>query len=294
MNKFSFFITGLVLLVVACKDTEKVTPSGLKFTVIKDGEGPAPKKNDILLVDFQLKDSKDSVWTDSYKQGMPAPVEIRDSSEMANEDGITQMFRMLSVGDSVKTTMPVIEFFSKLIKRPLPPGVDSTLSLTYTFKVNDLMNMEQFMAWRDNKIKERQAKINEKDDKAIAKFLADNKIEATRDTSGIYYVKHITKAGAKPAPGNCVEVKYEGKLLEDGRTFDKNDRIAFSLNQVIRGWQLAIPMLGRGESATFYIPSSLAYGSQGNYGIPPDAVLVFDVTLFDFKNNFDPATKTCK
>jgi FKBP-type peptidyl-prolyl cis-trans isomerase len=286
----------MVLLMAACKDAEKVTPNGFKYTVIKAGDGPTGKKNEIMLIDFQLKDSKDSVWNDSYKEGMPAPVEIRDSSEMATEDGITQMFRMLVVGDSVKTTMTVPDFFKKLIKRPIPPGIDSTLSVTYTFQVNEIMTMEEFGKWRDNKIKERVTKVKEKDDKAIAKFIADNKIEAQRDTSGLYYVMHSNSGGPKPTPENCVVVKYEGKLLEggDGRPFDSNPKIAFSLNQMIAGWKVAIPMLSKGDSATFYIPSALGYGPQGNYGIPPDAVLVFKVTLFDFKDTYDRATNSCK
>lgn len=294
MRKLSYSLIGLVLLVAACKDTEKVTPNGLKFTVLKAGEGPVAKTSQILLVDFQLKDSKDSVWNDSYKEAMPAPVEIQDSTRMAAEDGITQMFRMLSVGDSVKTTMTVPDFFKKLIKRPIPPGIDSSLSLTYTFKVNEVMSMDEFMKWRDAKTKEREGKIKAKDEATISKFLADNKIQAQRDTSGIYYVLHSNKGGAKPTADQCVEVKYEGKFLDTGVPFDSNPKIAFSLNQVIQGWRLAIPMLGKGDSATFYIPSALAYGPQGNYGIPPDAVLVFDVTLFDFKNTYDPTTKTCK
>ena len=47
-------------------------------------------------------------------------------------------------------------------------------------------------------------------------------------------------------------------------------------------------MLGIGDSATFYIPSSLAYGPQGSQGvIPPDAILIFDVELLGFGGDFD-------
>jgi FKBP-type peptidyl-prolyl cis-trans isomerase FkpA len=294
MTKLSYSFMGMLLLTVACKDVEKVTPNGFKYTVIKAGDGATPKVNDIVLVDFQLKDSKDSVWRDSYKDDMPAPVEIRDSSAMATEDGITQMFRMLSVGDSVKVTMTVPKFFKDFVKRPAPPGIDTTLSITYTFKVNQIMSMDGFRTWSENKAKEHAEKIKAKDDKTIAKFLADNKIEAQRDTSGLYYVLHSNSGGAKPTSDNCVVVKYEGKLLENGNTFDKNPKIAFSLNQVIQGWKLAIPMLSKGDSATFYIPSQLAYGPQGNYGIPPNSILIFKVTLFDFKNTYDRATNSCK
>jgi FKBP-type peptidyl-prolyl cis-trans isomerase len=54
-------------------------------------------------------------------------------------------------------------------------------------------------------------------------------------------------------------------------------------------------MLGKGDSGTFFIPSKLAYGPQGYPGaIPPDAVLMFTVTLLDVKKDFDQQTRTCK
>jgi FKBP-type peptidyl-prolyl cis-trans isomerase len=150
------------------------------------------------------------------------------------------------------------------------------------------MTMDKFQSWREERVTKR-------DDQTIAKYLADNKIEAKQDTSGIYYVLYSSSTGPKPTAENCVEVQYQGKLLKDGREFDKNDRIAFSLQQVIPGWRLGIPMLSKGDSATFFIPSRLAYGPGGYPGaIPPDAVLIFNVKLFDFKNTFDPQTRSCK
>jgi len=90
-------------------------------------------------------------------------------------------------------------------------------------------------------------------------------------------------------------VKYEGRFLKTGEIFDKAERIAFPLNGVIAGWKLGIPMLGKGDSGTFYIPSKLAYGPQGYAGaIPPDAILIFNVTLLEVKREFDQATRTCK
>jgi FKBP-type peptidyl-prolyl cis-trans isomerase FkpA len=67
------------------------------------------------------------------------------------------------------------------------------------------------------------------------------------------------------------------------------------LNEVIPGWRLSIPMLAKGDSGTFFIPSNLAYGPQGYPGsIPPDAILMFNVKLLDFNNQVDQATRRCK
>lgn len=295
MIRIAYVMTGLLLLCVACKQTEKETPSGLKFTVIDAGDGVLPKKDQLVVFNFQMKDSKDSVWNDTYEGGMPGVVMIADSNAMQNEDGMTQMFRMLSKGDSVKVEMPVTKFFKDLVQAPVPPSIDSTLSITYLIKVNEIMEKEKFQTYQQELMENKSKNQVSKDDKIIAKYLADNNIKAEQDTSGIYYTIHESKGNQKPTAENCVEVKYTGKFMKTGQVFDQNDKISFPLNGVIKGWQIGIPMLGIGDSATFYIPSGLAYGPQGYPGaIPPDAILIFDVELLGVGQEFDRTTRTCK
>jgi FKBP-type peptidyl-prolyl cis-trans isomerase len=126
------------------------------------------------------------------------------------------------------------------------------------------------------------------DDKIIKEYIAKNNIKATRTESGLYYV--ITQKGLGPnaKPGKKVTMNYTGKLL-DGTTFDSNVDPKFShvapftfqlgSGQVIKGWDEGVQLLNMGEHATFIIPSGLAYGPGGNHGIPPNAVLLFDVEL---------------
>jgi|SRR5688572_1420830 len=297
MNRISNLLIGLTLLLcISCdKKTENETPNGFKFTVVKAGDGVVPKKEEILVFNHLLKDSKDSVWTNTHEEGMPSAVMIQDSSAMAAENGMVQMFRMLSKGDSVTVTLPVTKFFKDVVGAPIPPDVDTTLNISYCIQVNDIMKMEDFKAFQEGIMEKKMAGQVSKDATIITKFLADNKITAQQDTSGLRYVLHTTKGGSKPTINNCVEVKYRGKFMKDGRIFDEAEQVAFPLNGVIRGWQLAIPMLGIGDSATFYIPSGLAYGPQGYPGqIPPDAILIFDVELLGFGGDFDQTTRTCK
>jgi FKBP-type peptidyl-prolyl cis-trans isomerase FkpA len=157
------------------------------------------------------------------------------------------------------------------------------------------MNMDAFKSYQEGMMEKKKTAQVSKDASTITKYLSDNKITAQTDTSGLQYVLHTNKGGSKPSVDNCVEVKYRGKFLKDGKVFDEAPQVAFPLNGVIRGWQLGIPMLGIGDSATFYVPSGLAYGPQGYPGaIPPDAILIFDVELLGFGGEFDQTTRTCK
>ncbi|AYB30340.1 FKBP-type peptidyl-prolyl cis-trans isomerase [Chryseolinea soli] len=296
MNRISIVLLGLTLLCVACsKQTEKVTPNGLKFSVIKAGTGILPKKEDILVFDYVLKDSKDSTWNSTHEDGMPSAVMIADSTALATENGMVQMFRMLSKGDSVVMTMPVAKFFKDVIGQPIPPKIDTTVSISYFIQVKDIMRMEAFREYQAKLMEEKKKTQPAKDAALIAKYLEKNNIKAEQDSSGLRYVLHSNGGGAKPSVENCVEVKYKGKLLKDGRVFDQAEKIAFPLGGVIEGWKLGIPKLGIGDSATFYIPSGLAYGPQGYPGaIPPDAILIFDVQLLQVAAQFDQATRSCK
>lgn len=294
MNRISIVLVGLTMLCVACTKSEKETPNGLKYTVLKTGDGILPVKEDVVVFDYLLKDSKDSVWSDTYSQGIPAAIPIADSSAIPTERGMFQMFRMLSKGDSVRVAMSISKFFLDIAGGPTPPDVDSTLNISYFIQVKEIMKMDQFREYQMNLMENKRSSQVAKDAAIISKYLADNNVDAEQDSSGIRYVIHKSNGGAKPTVENCVEVGYKGSFMESGEVFDQQKSIAFPLNRVIPGWQRAIPMLGIGDSATFYIPSGLAYGPEGAQGaIPPNAILVFDVSLLGIGNGFDQATGNC-
>ena len=91
-------------------------------------------------------------------------------------------------------------------------------------------------------------------------------------------------SGPRQLPSDTVRVNYEGKLL-DGTVFDssyqRGEPAQFGLNQVIPGWTEGVGLMPVGAKYRFWIPSQLAYGSNGAPGgmIGPDATLTFDVEL---------------
>ena len=122
--------------------------------------------------------------------------------------------------------------------------------------------------------------------KLIEAYAEERGLDYETTSSGISYV--ITDSGnlgEHPSSNASVEVLYKGYFL-DGRVFDQtsgNQTITFGLNQVIQGWQEAIPLLTRKGKGTFIMPSVLCYGTRGSGSIPPNSVLVFDIELIDFQ-----------
>lgn len=89
--------------------------------------------------------------------------------------------------------------------------------------------------------------------------------------------------GAMPTAGQLVSVDYTGYLM-DGSQFDSSvggEPIQFPLGTdgIIQGWNEGIALMKVGEKRKLIIPAELAYGAGGRPGIPPNAVLVFDVEL---------------
>jgi len=102
---------------------------------------------------------------------------------------------------------------------------------------------------------------------------------------GVYYI--ITQRGLdseRPTSGSTVKVDYKGYLIgKKDDPFNDFDDQTFSLNGVIEGWRIGIPLIERGGSGTLLIPSSLGYGSNSPSGdIPNNSILIFEIDLIDF------------
>ena len=117
------------------------------------------------------------------------------------------------------------------------------------------------------------------------KFLAANKkkpnVQVTE--SGLQYI--VEEAGSELKPvslQDTVLVRYKGTLI-DGTVFDETaedaEPVRFALNNVIKGWGEGLQLVGEGGKIKLFLPSDIAYGENGSYGIEPNSALIFDVDL---------------
>lgn len=97
--------------------------------------------------------------------------------------------------------------------------------------------------------------------------------------------------GLQCPPGAFVNVHYVGRFPNGGEIFDSSRRkgrvFQFAVGQgmVIKGWDLGVASMQRGELCTLTCTAPYAYGSQGAGGglIPPGATLEFEVELLGWK-----------
>jgi FKBP-type peptidyl-prolyl cis-trans isomerase len=100
--------------------------------------------------------------------------------------------------------------------------------------------------------------------------------------------KTDTKVGTGPEvkPGDNVTVDYTGAVAATGVIFqsskDSGQPVSFGLDQVIKGWTDGVPGMKVGGTRRLVIPADQAYGANppAGSGIPANAPLVFDITLY--------------
>ncbi|WP_121808441.1 FKBP-type peptidyl-prolyl cis-trans isomerase [Mucilaginibacter kameinonensis] len=135
----------------------------------------------------------------------------------------------------------------------------------------------------DNSVKLNQERQAKTDDSLIRVYLKANpQLKVQKHSSGIYFQVLSEGKGQHPTESSMVTVNYTAALLND-MVVDKASGFSSSLDRLIKGWQIGIPLVKEGGTILLIVPSGLAYGANGVGRIPENSVLVFTVDLTEFK-----------
>jgi FKBP-type peptidyl-prolyl cis-trans isomerase len=109
---------------------------------------------------------------------------------------------------------------------------------------------------------------------------------------GLEYIDVRVGTGPAAKEGSTLMVEYTGWLADDGKKFDSSwdhGGTPFELTplgqaNVISGWNKGLVGIKAGGTRRLIIPPEMAYGAQGSPPvIPPNAKLIFDVTVLTVK-----------
>lgn len=115
---------------------------------------------------------------------------------------------------------------------------------------------------------------------ALRTLLDNQNITYTEDSRGFFYEIKKLEQGEKPDVCSTVRVKYELRLM-NGNIIESTPDVTFQLGGLILGWQMGIPLIGKGSTIILYLPPGLAYGAQATADIPANSNLIFEIELLD-------------
>ncbi|MEL7163565.1 MAG: FKBP-type peptidyl-prolyl cis-trans isomerase [Bacteroidota bacterium] len=122
------------------------------------------------------------------------------------------------------------------------------------------------------------------DQKSLEEYIEENNLAVQEGPEGLKYIIEEPGTADKPSADAMVTVHYIGRLTNND-VFDQTqeDPRTFDLNNLIRGWQLGIPLVGAGGKVRLFLPPNLGYGSRSAGSVPANSNLIFDIELVSFE-----------
>ncbi len=299
-------------------DYKKIN-AGLQYAfIINKPTSAKPQEGDQISVNMQMIcDNKLLFNSFQTFKGKPAVYSV---NKPGFKGDVIEAIMLMTPGDSIVCLADADALF-KSTKNKKPDFIKPGDKVQYFIKLLSIKTKEQFQ-------KEQQAAINKqindqmakqkaesakqmsKDDKELNAWFTQKNIKPVKTALGMYYTVKEEGSGGNPAVGDTLTVNYTGHFL-DGTKFDSNEDTAFHHVQplqfvlgrgmVINGWDIGFALLQTGSKASFYIPSTMAYGAQtrpgssGNpKGIPANSILTFDVQLLSVKHPVPVVPATIK
>ncbi|MBV9024621.1 MAG: FKBP-type peptidyl-prolyl cis-trans isomerase [Streptomycetaceae bacterium] len=250
-------------------------PGNLVVKTLTQGNGPAVKKGDFVLVNYlgQLWNS-DQPFDNSFDRGQPFPVKVGAGEVIKGWD---QGLLGQKAGSRIEMSIPPDLAYGA---QGQPPTIPANSTLVF---VVDILNSGAAGAAKGAVQPQNDASLpkvgTNTDDKAPS-------IDVPKTPAPKNLVANYVIEGTGPAvkSSDTVIVQYKGVLWEGGKPFDSSyDRgqpASFALHQVVKGWADGLTGKKVGSRVLIVVPPSLGYKSQGYPPIiPPNATLVFSVDI---------------
>ena len=285
-------VTGLT----ACKNFEK-GEGDMLYKIHTDKAGETIKEGDFIAFKAIEKTEGDSVLYSSDDYDRPSLM-VKEKSVFKGD--LFAALSLLSEGDSATFKINIDSMVQKM-GRPMPSDTTKKY-LVYTVKIDKVipkgnLNDSVFRVKIDEYLKAEMDIAKTSEVKKIKSYVASKSLKPTVSASGLNYVITTEGSGAKANPGDTVLVNYTGMFLS-GKVFDTSLpevakksgtfnpqrpyeplKLPVGMNSSIPGFEEGLMLLTKGAKATLILPSNLAYGEQGNQGIPPYSPLIFEIEM---------------
>ena len=194
----------------------------------------------------------------------------------------------LTEGDSVSYLLEPHYFFKLFFNTDVPEFCKKDTLVKINFKLSqiiskleykELQRLSKFGTHKDTELEELQL---------IDNYLAQNKFSSKPNGYGIYELSKTTTNDDKVEVGKKVKIEFESWFV-DGKALDNGvqtlEFIYGTPDQIIKGLNIVIGTLKKGETSKIIVPSRLAFGEQGssNGNVQPYTPIVYQIKIIDIK-----------
>lgn len=288
----SFVIIVTLFLYISSCSTKttfeefKTESQNIRYKLISLGNSVQAKKGNVVLLKAKYSCNNDSLfWTSEFDAGAEYLLRVNDS--IFGKETWRFILENFSEGDSIQMFVNPEIFFRDVFNLDIPQFVKKNFEVKIELKIQRVMDSILFTKYLQDADLRREAaaytqKIN------IENFLKKSKEKYIKIDSLIYFSKIDSSDGSSVKSGAQVSVSYKGCFL-NGRVLDQVDEkspLEFTFGQskqLIRGLEMTLSKLRKGESAKIIIPSHLGFGNEGNARIPPYTPLLYELRVEDVK-----------
>ena len=208
---------------------------------------------------------------------------IQEDQKLADERARVSYAFGMAIGSNFDLGSMGIEFDYNALAEGLKSMVERTQPL---FSEQEAMEIIETAI--HNAVERRAQENRRREMEFLTTNMQREEVQVTE--SGLQYEIIEQTDGEKPSANSVVRVSYVGTFI-DGSPFDSSadeEGSFIPLEMVIRGWTEGLMLMSPGSQYRLFIPSALAYGSDGIQGIiPPYSTLIFTVELFEIINQED-------
>lgn len=264
------------------------TPEGLTYKFhIQNKSAAKPKLGDMMQLHLIYNINGDSVFFDSKVNPAAPQMELKEPSYPGD---LNAALAMMAVGDSATFIIDASSFFLKTVKvQDIPAPFKAEDNIHFDIVLEGIQSREEYIAEQQKLYQQREAQkegARASEKLKIAEYIQANQLNVKELDGGVKIVHLVEGSGVQAEKGKTVKVHYTGKFF-DGKVFDSSyDRgqpisVRLGANQVIKGWETALPELKVGGKALIIIPFDMGYGERPAGSIPPFSSLLFEVELME-------------
>lgn len=278
MKRVLFLIGTLTFIMVACSQNDNKSDLGTEVTFVTRGEGDKLVSGNIITMSMWYGMGGETI---RESKGQTLPYQYYEDTLNMNGE-FASVLELLSVGDSVRFTVPAGDLYTKTFQQPLPDTLAEDTGIDWALRIEEQYTPQEYEVVAQERASEAANKLLAEETAKFEEHFAAENITTVKTESGLQYV--VTQEGNGPVPnvGERVKVKYKGMFFDGRDVFDEGE-YTFALGQraVIAGWDEGISYMTVGTKGVLYIPSELGYGVRGYGPIGPNTPLVFEVEVLE-------------